>query len=71
MNPEITNPRLQTRLENLLSLVCKGVLMLIPVLFAVAHIAADGEPWNFATGETFSPIYNVVSSYHHEFTTPI
>ncbi len=45
--------------------------MLIPVLFAVAHIAADGEPWNFATGETFSPIYNVVSSYHHEFTTPI
>ncbi len=63
MNPEITNTRLQTRLENLLSLVCKGVLMLIPVLFAVAHIAADGEPWNFATGETFSPAFNVVSSY--------
>jgi hypothetical protein len=63
MNLEITNPRLQTRLENLLSLVCKGVLMLIPVLFAVAHIAADGEPWNFATGETFSPAFNVVSSY--------
>ena len=37
--------------------------MLIPVLFAVAHIAADGEPWNFATGETFSPVSNVVSSY--------
>ncbi len=63
MNPEIPNPRLQTRLENLLSLVCKGVLMLIPVLFAVAHIAADGEPWNFATGETFSPMFNVVSAY--------
>ena len=63
MNLEISNPRLQTRLENLLSLVCKGVLMLIPVLFAVAHIAADGEPWNFATGETFSPAFNVVSSY--------
>lgn len=37
--------------------------MLIPMLFAVAHIAADGEPWNFATGETFSPMFNVVSSY--------
>ncbi len=63
MNSEIPNPRLQTRLENLLSLVCKGVLMLIPVLFVVAHIAADGEPWNFATGEKFNPMSNVVSSY--------
>ena len=63
MNPETTKPHLQTRLENLLSLVCKGVLILIPVLFAVAHIAANGELWNFATGETFNPIYNVVSSY--------
>lgn len=63
MNPETTNPRLQTRLENLLSLVCKGVLILIPVLFAVAHIAADGAVWNFATGEKFNPIFNNVSSY--------
>lgn len=37
--------------------------MLIPVLFAVAHIAADGAPWDFATGETFNPMHNVVSSY--------
>ncbi len=29
MNPETTNPRLQTRLENLLSLVCKLVLILV------------------------------------------
>ena len=66
MNSETTNPCLQTRLENLLSLVCKGVLILIPVLFAVAHIAADGAVWNFATGEKFSPMFNVMSSY---FTT--
>ena len=50
-------------LENLLSFICIGVLMLIPVLFAVAHIAADGAAWNFATGEKFSPMFNVVSSY--------
>ena len=37
--------------------------MLIPVLFAVAHIAADGAAWDFATGEKFSPMFNVVSSY--------
>jgi hypothetical protein len=39
------------------------VLLLMPVLFAVAHIAADGAVWNFATGEKFSPMFNVVSSY--------
>ena len=54
---------IQNRLENLLSLICKGVLMLTPVLFAVAHIAADGAAWDFATGEKFSPMFNVVSSY--------
>ena len=37
--------------------------MLIPVLFAVAHIAADGAVWNFATGDKFSPAFHVVSSY--------
>ena len=31
------------QLDGLLSLICKWVLMLIPVLFAVAHIAATGE----------------------------
>ncbi len=54
---------IQIRLENLFSLVCKGVLILMPVLFAVAHIAADGAAWDFATGETFSPMFNVVGSY--------
>ncbi len=54
---------IHTRLENLSSLACKTVLIIIPVLFAVAHIAADGKAWNFATGETFSPMFNVVSSY--------
>jgi hypothetical protein len=51
------------RLDNLFSLTCVGVLLLMPVLFAVAHIAADGAAWNFATGEKFSPMFNVVSSY--------
>lgn len=50
-------------MENLFSLSCVGVLLLIPVLFAVAHIAADGAVWNFATGEKFNPIFNNVSSY--------
>jgi hypothetical protein len=50
-------------MENLFSLSCVGVLLLIPVLFAVAHIAADGAEWNFATGEKFNPIFNNVSSY--------
>lgn len=54
---------IHSRLENLLSLACKGVLILIPVLFAVAHIAADGAVWNFATGEPFNPMFHVVSSY--------
>ncbi len=50
-------------LDRLLSFTCKTVLVLIPVLFAVAHIAADGEPWNFATGEKFNPFFNVISAY--------
>ena len=49
--------------DNLFSLICKGVLLLLPVLFAVAHVPADEAVWNFATGETFSPVFNVVSSY--------
>ena len=54
---------LRGRLDYLFSLTCMGVLLLIPVLFAVAHIAADGEEWNFATGEKFSPAFHVISSY--------
>jgi hypothetical protein len=50
-------------LDRLLSFSCKTVLVLIPVLFAVAHIGADGEPWDFATGEKFSPFFHVISSY--------
>jgi len=50
-------------LDQLSSFVCKTALVLIPVLFAAAHIAADGVAWNFATGEKFSPMFNVVSSY--------
>jgi hypothetical protein len=51
------------RLDKLFSLSCVGVLLLMPVLFAVVDIAADGAVWNFATGETFSPAFNVISSY--------
>ena len=51
------------RLDNLFSLSCAGVLLLMSVLFAVAHIAADGAVWNFASGEKFSPMFNVMSSY--------
>ncbi len=51
------------RLDNLFSLSCVGVLLLMPVLFAVAHIAADGAVWNFVTGEKFSPMFDVMSSY--------
>ncbi len=50
-------------LDNLFSLISVGVLLLMPVLFVVAHIAADGEVWNFATGEKFSPMFNVMSSF--------
>jgi len=50
-------------LDRLLSFTCKTVLVLIPVLFAVAHIGADGEPWDFATGEKFNPFFHVISSY--------
>ena len=35
----------------------------MPVLFAVAHIAADGAAWNFATGEKFNPLFTSMSSY--------
>jgi hypothetical protein len=51
------------RMENLFSLSCVGVLLLMPIMFALAHIAADGAAWNFATGEKFNPIFNNVSSY--------
>ncbi|RPJ32087.1 MAG: hypothetical protein EHM17_14120 [Verrucomicrobiaceae bacterium] len=50
-------------LDRLLSFSCKTVLVIIPVLFAVAHIGADGEPWDFATGEKFNPLFHVISSY--------
>jgi hypothetical protein len=50
-------------LDRALSFTCKTALLLIPVLFAVAHIAADGEPWSFATSEKFSPMFHVISSY--------
>ena len=33
------------RLDNLFSLISVGVLLLMPVLFAVAHNAADGAAW--------------------------
>lgn len=51
------------RLDNLFSLSCVGVLLLMPIMFALAHIAADGAVWNFATREEFNPIFNNVSSY--------
>jgi hypothetical protein len=51
------------RLDRALSFTCKAVLVLIPVLFALAHIAADGAPWNFANGEKFNPLFNVISAY--------
>jgi hypothetical protein len=50
-------------LESLFSKVCVATLLLIPVLFAVAHHAAEGEPWNFATGEKFNPMFHVISAY--------
>ena len=54
---------MQTRLENLLSFICKGVFVLIPILFAVAQVAADGETSNFTTGWKFDPMYDHVSTY--------
>ncbi len=51
------------RLDKLFSLVCKGVLVLMPVLFAVAHIAADGETSNFVRGWKFDPLYDPISTY--------
>jgi multisubunit Na+/H+ antiporter MnhB subunit len=51
------------RLDNLFSLISVGVLLLMPVLFVVAHIAADGAVWNFATGEKFITMFNVMSSF--------
>ena len=53
----------QNRLENLLSLVCKGVFLLIPVLFAVAHVAADGKTSNYTMGWKFDPMYDHISTY--------
>jgi hypothetical protein len=50
-------------MENLFFLACAGMLILIPVLFAVAQIAADGAAWNLATGEPFNPALNVISAY--------
>lgn len=51
------------RLENLLSFACKWVLILMPVLFVIGHVAADGEISNYATGWRFDPIFDLVSSY--------
>ena len=48
------------RMENLFSLSCVGVLLLMPIMFALAHIAADGAVWNFATGEKFDPFFKKV-----------
>ena len=48
------------RMENLFSLSCVGVLLLMPIMFALAHIAADGAVWNFATGEKFDPFFKNV-----------
>ena len=50
----------QRRMENLFSLSCVGVLLLMPIMFALAHIAADGAVWNFATGEKFDPFFKKV-----------
>ncbi len=54
---------MQNRLENLLSLICKRVFLLIPVLFAVAHVAADGETSNYIAGCKFDPLYDHISTY--------
>lgn len=50
-------------LEKLASLLCVGVLLLMPFLFAVAHIAAEGETSNFVTGWQFDPLYDLISTY--------
>lgn len=51
------------RLDKLFSLICKGVLFLLPVLFAVAHVAADGQTSNFVRGWKFDPLYDLISTY--------
>jgi len=51
------------QLDGLLSLICKWVLMLIPVLFAVAHLAATGETSNFVRRWKFDPLYDLISTY--------
>ena len=35
----------------------------MPILFAVAHIAAEGETSNFVTGWRFDPLYDLISTY--------
>lgn len=49
--------------ENLLSLICVSILILIPVLFVLAHFAAEGQTSNFVRGWQFDPRYDLISTY--------
>lgn len=55
--------QIRRHVENMLSLICVGVLILIPVLFALAHFAADGQTSNFVRGWQFDPRYDLISTY--------
>jgi len=62
----IIRPRINvlgSRLDGLLSILCKWVLRLMPALFVVAHIAATGETSNFVKHWKFDPLYDLISTY--------
>lgn len=54
---------IQNRIEKLLSLICKWVLIVMPVLFVIGHVAADGVVCNYATRHTFDFMFDNLSSY--------
>ena len=55
--------QLGRRLENLFSVVCKAVLILIPVLFGIGHVLSVDAPSNFVTGWRFGLFEELISSY--------
>ncbi len=56
-------PSNQERARKLLSLACKAVLILMPILFVYGHVRAVGVTWNYATGEKFDPWVHHISYY--------
>jgi hypothetical protein len=50
-------------MENLLPLVCRWVLNLVPVLFVGGHLAAVGETSDFVRGWKFDPCFDLISTY--------